>query len=851
MAERIAKRVLLIGWDAADWKIINPLLESGQMPALQKLISRGVMGNIATLDPPLSPMLWTSISTGKTADKHGILGFVEPDPVTGKVRPSSVTSRKVKALWNILQQNGLRSHAVGWWPSHPAEPLDGVYVSNFFAKPNDAFDQPWPVAENSVHPGELAETLAECRVHPGEISFAHILPFVPDAHKVDQDKDKRLSGIATLLASGSTYHAVATWIMQNREWDFLAVYLNEIDLFSHTFMKFHPPQMAGMPDELFALYKDVLNGAYRFHDMMLERLMELAGDDTVIILTSDHGFHSENLRPKYLPTDPAAPAMEHAPYGVLCISGPGITPDERVYGATLLDIAPTVLTLFGLPVGKDMDGKALVQVLEKNVLPEFIESWENVSGNSGQHSSEVREDPWAAQQAMQQLVELGYVEALGEDDAESADKIRRESRFYLARVFISTNRLDEAIPVLEELHREVPDVIRFGLRLAFVYHQAGRTEDARKIIDELRAKQERENDLPPLDYLEGSLLFSEGRPLKALALLRRAEQGKSHMPGLHLLIGQIYTSTRNWADAERAFIRALSIDPDNARAHHGLAFAALRQDKIELAIDEALNAVGLKYQLPAAHYHLGEALYKYGDHEKAAQAFEVCVRMAPGNRRARMWLAKIYSEHLGENEKADAHIRFVKEFIRGTITVVSGLPRSGTSMMMQMLRAGGLDVISDEKREADESNPKGYFEDERVKKLHLDNSWLADAEGKVIKVVAPLLQFLPAGYNYRIIFMQREIGEVLKSQQKMLGKKDDKNYPTTLADAFSKQLEKAQAWMKAQPYVSFLEVNYRDVIADPLAKAEEIAAFTGENPDPLAMAEAVSGELYRNRKSNV
>ena len=99
MTEPLAKKVLLIGWDAADWKVANPLLDQGLMPTLDDMINHGVMGNLATLRPVLSPMLWNSIATGKRPDKHGILGFMEPDPQTGGVRPTTSTSRKVKAIW--------------------------------------------------------------------------------------------------------------------------------------------------------------------------------------------------------------------------------------------------------------------------------------------------------------------------------------------------------------------------------------------------------------------------------------------------------------------------------------------------------------------------------------------------------------------------------------------------------------------------------------------------------------------------------------------------------------------------------------------------------------------------------
>lgn len=112
MSTRLAKKVLLIGWDAADWKVINPLIDAGKMPALKKVVEEGVIASLATLHPVLSPMLWTSIATGKRPFKHGVLGFTEPTPDGNGIRPITNQSRKVKAIWNILNQTGYRSHVV-------------------------------------------------------------------------------------------------------------------------------------------------------------------------------------------------------------------------------------------------------------------------------------------------------------------------------------------------------------------------------------------------------------------------------------------------------------------------------------------------------------------------------------------------------------------------------------------------------------------------------------------------------------------------------------------------------------------------------------------------------------------
>ena len=844
-------KVLLLGWDAADWKIISPLLDSGQMPALKKLIENGVMGNIATLDPPLSPMLWTSIATGATADKHGILGFAEPDPATGKIRPVSITSRKVKAVWNILMQEGYKVHTVGWWPGHPAEPLNGISVSNFFVSSKHKAGQEMMLPEFAVHPPELREKLLTYRIDPSEITAAHLLPFVPNAARIDQEKDIGLQSIAELIAKGSGYHAVATWIMENQDWDFLALYLNEIDVFCHTFLKFAPPKLEYVTEELYENYKGVIDSAYRFHDMMLERLLELAGEDTTVILLSDHGFHSGDQRKLVLPKEPAGPAFEHAPYGIFCMKGPGIKKDERIYGATLLDIAPTILSVFGLPAGKDMPGRVLQAAFEKEPFLERIPSWENMPGNSGQHPGELREDPWAAAEALSQLVELGYLEAPGEDEVKHAERVTRESKYYLARVFLTTGRPGEALPVLKTIFSEAPDVLRYGLKLVQCHNRLGQIAEARSIMEQIRASKAAESILPNLDYLDGILLLAEHKPRKALEMFRRAESSPSLNAEFYLQIGQAYLRLKNWEHARIAFIRSLSIDSENPQAHHGLALAALRNGDYETAIDEALTAVGLLHHFPAAHFHLGEALMLAGDYNNAVKAFSVAVSMRPDMRKAHLWLADLYENQLNNLEKANYHRDFINMRFRPTIYIVSGLPRSGTSMMMQMLKAGGMNIVSDGKRETDSDNPQGYLEDERVKRLHLDREWLAEAAGKAVKIVAPLVMNIPPGFNYKIIFMERDMHEVLTSQQIMLGRKkeaESKTYPAALADAFSKQLEKTKSWLATQPQISVLYVKYADVVNSPQEFSENISSFLEADLDPEKMAAVISKELYRNKK---
>ncbi len=291
------KRVLLIGWDAADWKLINPLLEKGNVPSIESMINRGVMGNLATLHPILSPMLWNSIGTGKRPAKHGILGFTQVNPHTNEVSPSLSTSRKVKALWNILSQEGLKTHVINWFASHPAEPINGICISDFYSKMPKEPDAEWELPPGSVHPTTQDEIFKDLRVHPTELEPEILQMFVPLADKVDQTKDVRIYALAKMVAEAFTIHNAVTHVLENEEWDFVGVYYGCIDHFCHGFMYYHPPKMEQTSDEDFKIYQHVINAAYMLHDRMLARLLQLAGDDTTVIVCSDHGFHSDELRP--------------------------------------------------------------------------------------------------------------------------------------------------------------------------------------------------------------------------------------------------------------------------------------------------------------------------------------------------------------------------------------------------------------------------------------------------------------------------------------------------------------------------------------------------------------------------
>jgi hypothetical protein len=188
------------------------------------------------------------------------------------------------------------------------------------------------------------------------------------------------------------------------------------------------------------------------------------------------------------------------------------------------------------------------------------------------------------------------------------------------------------------------------------------------------------------------------------------------------------------------------------------------------------------------------------------------------------------------------------------VIIVSGLPRSGTSMMMKMLEAGGQVILTDNLREADANNPKGYYEFERVKNMKDgDLAWMPEAVGKVVKIVTGLIMFLPSGYTYKIIFMRRDLNEILSSQKKMLGRlgKEEDNIPDDkMAKVYEEHLKEVRGWLIRQPNIETLYVNYNSMVKDPTEALTKINDFLDGGMDVSVMAGVVDKELYRERKQS-
>lgn len=894
------KRLLLIGWDSADWKIMHPIMDAGNLPGMHRLVESGVSGNLTTLEPQLSPMLWTSIATGKMAYHHGVSGFTEVDPRTGAVVPVSAATRRCRAVWEILGERGLRSNVVGWFATQGERDLNGHMVSDMFchvaATDPDQDPAEWPPPPpGTFWPPGLAPTMQDMRVGPHEIDPANLLRLlVPDVGGIDQQKDHRPWMLAKHLAESFSIHNAAVRLLEtDPDWDFFAVYFRSIDEICHHFMPYHPPRMEGVPEEDFESYHRVVEGAYRLHDLMLQRLLTLAGAETSVMLVSDHGFHSDHLRPKFTPRVPAGIAVWHRQQGVFVASGPGFKQDELLFGARLLDIAPTILHHFGLPVGEDMEGRVLEEIFSESQPVRSITTWEQ-PGRASMPRTEFAENGKDA--LLRQFVDLGYIDETPEDPGIAAEQTRRENDWNMARAAVHGGRDDLALPLLENCFHSAPFRSDYGQVLAQCQMRVGLPKEAEKtlasLFDSLGGNSR-------MDLLRASIAIQQQDHGAALALLAPLYERDPGDLQLQIMLARCFLDLRDWDKAETAARAALVADPQNPQVSCIIARIRLRQNQPEAAVDAALDAIGMQYGNPLGHFLLGAALAQMGRWDAAQHALANCLQLSPSFFRAQRLLARVLRSR-GELEQAAdletklhlarrhfhhqavkkqreitaaaverktareeaAHAKIHESDRHGVehdaaasldFIIVSGLPRSGTSLMMQLLEAGGVPIMTDGKRTPDEDNPVGYCEWEQIKKLPKDPRILEQARGRAIKVITALLPALPRKHRYKILYMVRPVSEVVDSQWAMLernGKqpRTEKQHLIDSQDRYSREIREA---LRKCERVDLLEVDFPRLVSDPQTVLEEIKRFLGEafqcSPD---MLRCVDPKLHRQKAAH-
>jgi predicted AlkP superfamily phosphohydrolase/phosphomutase len=415
-------KVIIMGIDAGTWNIIVPLVKEGKMPNFEKLICEGAVGNLRSEEPMYSPVLWTTIATGKKRDKHGITNFLVESADGTKMLPVTTSERLVKAFWNIASEYGKKVGLSGWYVSWPAEKVNGWIAS----------DQSWPTRERKLG---LKVALAQAKGKPlpdrtypldlqKEIDKFHVTP-----DDIPTDDMERLGVSFThqpeglFFAEGElpdevrysyaqdlSWERVANYIWDTKKPDILGVYFNGVDVTSHllfgqyryyrmreygevspTFPTVIAPysiqsgsQTLLTPEDRRAYVEGrVLERYYMWMNEVLGGFMRRMDDHTVIIVCSDHGFGEYNgTKPVILPDGSyMRPGFWHAINGMVALYGKPIKRGYTIQKASITDITPTLLYLAGIPPAKDMDGHVIEEAIDPNFLKEnpikTVPSYEN------------------------------------------------------------------------------------------------------------------------------------------------------------------------------------------------------------------------------------------------------------------------------------------------------------------------------------------------------------------------------------------------------------------------------------------------------------------------------------------
>jgi predicted AlkP superfamily phosphohydrolase/phosphomutase/tetratricopeptide (TPR) repeat protein len=632
-------KLLLIGWHGANWKTIHPLIDAGEMPHLHSLIERGAVANVRTIGPADPAMLWTSISTGKTADQHGILSSLESDPISGRVRLTSGSNRSAKAVWNIAMQSGLTTHVEGWYAGYPAEELNGSFCANEFVIPTTLQAKQWPIYAGSLYPPSLANEFSGLRLHPLELDGNQLLPFIPSLRSIDAQADDRPKFLAEILAREISMHAIVTSLMQHQPWNLMVVGWHALGRACHRFMQYAPPRMPHISQQDCSAYGEIIHGMLRFEDMLLGRLVELAGADATIMIVSPAGFRSAADRPNA--SLQKVPSAWYRHQGVLCIAGPKIVKDELIHGVSLLDIAPTLLRILDIAPAEDMPGRVIAEAFAEPHPQDRVPSWEAIPGNCGMRQKETAADREAASAALAALLGDKHV---SKPDSTVEALLARERWLNLALVHLEAGRYPLALPLLKELAGQAPSDARLNLWLAHCSLVCGDRNTCREALHRVTRPDLEDINSACAHLIETHLALLEQRKEDARSTIQKAERLGGDNAVVTYAAGLLYVLLKSWDEAERAFRHSITLDPAFQLPHEMLSRVLTVQGKNQEAADAALRSLEIDYASAFSHLALGLAMVGAGDGDLALSAFEKSAALNARSIEAQGWLAALRAE---------------------------------------------------------------------------------------------------------------------------------------------------------------------------------------------------------------
>lgn len=619
-------KVAIIGLDGATWEVADELIAQGKLPHLQSLIERGVRADLTSIEPLLSPLIWTSMVTGVGPEVHGITWFMVRDPNTGQPLPITSAKREVPALWNIASDAGKKVGFVGWWATWPAERVNGFMVSDQvafhgFALGREKIDL---AATHRTYPEALMFEIEPMIVAPlkqpkSEIDrYMNITPAEYDASAGQEFNFRNpLQHFMYMLATLKTYETVGLSLYKKEQPDLFGIFFESVDTTSHLYMKYRPPRLEGIREDLIAKYADTVNQVYQRNDEMLGKFLAELDENTIVLVVSDHGFKSETDRLKELEnTDVAVAHKWHKTRGIFVMAGPGVKKATKLDRASILDIAPTVLYALGLPVAEDFAGKALTGAFEDRYVAKHPVTTVATYNDGSRKTGVTQAPPEMTAEMEAKLKSLGYIG--GDETAEEKVAALDSIETYMNRLNFYRKKGDiaSAAKIAEQMVQVDAEDPRAWAALADTLVHTGETERAMEAVtkaeDLVKAYQADPPKLP------------NGNP-------KYPPMGDDLMSVLRGTRAYLETQLGNMDAAAALFAEAKKLDADNVHAFYGYAYLMQLQDKADeakAAYEETLE------RFPDHSFslnNLGNIYFREGKLDKAIELYDRTAKVDPAH----------------------------------------------------------------------------------------------------------------------------------------------------------------------------------------------------------------------------
>ncbi|HKB14608.1 MAG TPA: tetratricopeptide repeat protein [Planctomycetota bacterium] len=645
-------RLLLVGWDGADWEVLDPMLAAGELPNLAALRARGSWGRLRSIEPILSPVVWTSIATGVTPEKHGITWFMADTDRPGRRIPVTSTLRQRKAFWNVLSEAGVSVGVVGWWATYPAEVVRGFLLSDFVGYHGfGVTGRQVRVDLGKTYPPDLASEVTEAIGDPARIGHEDIARFLriprEEYEAVDRADSGRFAGsirlFRTYLSTARGYSRTAMDLAGRFQPNVLAVYFELSDAASHLFARYRNPKIPRVSEEGCRLFGEAVAEVYREQDRLLGELLTTCGPETIVLLVSDHGFADGPERPEEGDDVEVGRAhLWHRIDGVLVASGPPFRSGYQVERASILDVFPTLLRALDMPVASDLDGQVLLECFQPSWVashpPRRVATFEGHEAASKLSAPEGGEA--FAEEIEGRLSALGYLGTGG----------RASPEVHLGRAGLLIRQGDfaRAEAELEQALRMRPESAAARMTRAAVYVRTDRRHLARRECEKVLAAEPRH--LVALCAL-ADLEREDGNLEPARVLYETALDVKADSLLAHLGLGDVLNRLGRAAEAEEEFRRCLELDLTNADAHYNLGVLLGARGRDAEARQEYETALSFSPGHLPSILNLSDLLSRQGAADGAVRLLEEGARVAPRDPDVRYNLGTLLLER-GEPHRA-------------------------------------------------------------------------------------------------------------------------------------------------------------------------------------------------------